>query len=59
MIDIYCLACYFSVTLVLRDRIQKQEAYRREKNVRLLFRKYNLQLTYNLLPNINHSGEAD
>ena len=58
MIDIYCLACYFSVTLVLRDRIQKEEAYRREKNVRLLFRKYNLHV-YVVLPNINHSGEAD
>lgn len=48
MIDIYCLTCYFSVALVLaeyafvlllRDRVQKEEAYRREKKVRLYFSK--------------------
>ena len=67
MIDIYCLTCYFSVALVLaeyaivlllRDRVQKEEVYKREKKVRLLFSEYNLHV-YGFLPNINHSGEAD
>ena len=48
----------YAIVLLLQDRVQKEEAYRREKKVRLLFSKYNLHV-YCFLPNINHSGEAD